>query len=98
MHHGVKFHHHSTVPFSHKINGTQSKKKTATSKKGNPYIYIHTISYLVEHHLADDGMGLSLFHVEHLAQRRQAERLVVRGVREQVRSERFRLFVRSCGP
>lgn len=36
------------------------------------------VQLLVEHHLADDGVSLALLHVEHLAQRRQAEGLVVR--------------------
>lgn len=48
---------------------------------------------LVEHHLADDGVRLALLHIEHLAQRREAEGFVMRGVREQVRPQRFRL----CG-
>lgn len=49
------------------------------------------VQLLAEHHLADDGVGLALLHVEHLAQRRQAERLVVRRVREEVRAQSLHL-------
>lgn len=49
------------------------------------------VQLLAEHHLADDGVGLALLHVEHIAQRRQAERLVVRRVREEVRAQSLHL-------
>lgn len=51
------------------------------------------VQLLVEHHLADDGVCPALLHVEHLAQRRQAERLVERRVREEVRPQGLRLDV-----
>lgn len=50
------------------------------------------VELLVEHHLAHDGVGLALLHVEHLAQGRQAEGLVVRRVREEVGPQCLRLI------
>lgn len=60
---------------------------------------IHHIANLVKHHLADDGVRLALLHVEHLAQSRKTQRLVVRRVREDISPQRLGLLVEdtTCG-
>lgn len=48
-------------------------------------------SYLVDHHLGDDGVGGGRVHLEHVAELRQGERVVVRAEGEEVGAQALHL-------